>query len=247
MPDWLTGTVTANRQWTERLFSLRFSAPMDSFKAGQFVRIALDIDGETVARPYSLVNAPGEAEFEIFFNIVHEGPLTPRLALMKPGDNFRVADRPYGFLTIDEVPESRHLWMLATGTGVGPFISIMKSGDAWRRFEKVVLVYSVRTATELAYQDEIAKAQTLHDEQLSFLPLVTREPLEGAINMRVTAAIESGKLEKRAGITMNAQDSHVMMCGNSAMIADVTELLKSRDMRKHLRREPGHITTEKYH
>lgn len=247
MPDWLTSTVTANRQWTERLFSIRFSAPMDSFKAGQFVRVALDIGGETVARPYSLVNAPGEPEFEIFFNIVHEGPLTPRLALMKPGDSIRVADRPYGFLTVDEVPEARHLWMIATGTGVGPFISIMKSGDAWRRFEKVVLVYSVREATELAYRDEIAKAQTLYDEQLSFLPLVTREPLEGTINMRVTAAIESGELEKRAGITMNAQDSHVMMCGNSAMIADVTELLKSRGMRKHLRREPGHITTEKYH
>ena len=247
MPDWLTGTITENRQWTERLFSLRFNAPIGNFKAGQFVRVGLEIDGEIVARPYSLVNAPGEPEYEIFFNIVPGGPLTPRLAAMGQGDEIRVADKPYGFLTIDEVPAVKHLWMLATGTGVGPFISMLKSEDTWSRFEKVVLVYSVRTARELAYRDEIANLHKLYRQQLSFLPLVTREPLEGAINMRVTAAIECGELEQHVGLSIKAEDSHVMMCGNSAMIADVTELLKSRSMRKHLRREPGHITTEKYH
>ena len=247
MADWLTGKITKNRQWTERLFSLRFTAPIESFRAGQFIRVALEIEGEIVARPYSLVNAPAEPEFEIFFNIVPGGPLTPRLAAMQQGDLIRVAEKPYGFLTIDEVPAARHLWMLATGTGVGPFISMLKSEDTWEKFEKIVLVYSVRSAQELAYQDEIANINKLYQKQLSFLPLVTREPHEGAINMRVTAAIESGELEQRADILMNAEDSHVMMCGNSAMIADVMELLKSRNMRKHLRREPGHITTEKYH
>ena len=135
----------------------------------------------------------------------------------------------------------------ATGTGVGPFISIIKSEEAWQRFEKIVLVYSVRTAQELAYQDLITDVGKQYHQQLSYVPLVTRELLEGAINKRVTDAIESGELEQQAGISMSPEDSHVMMCGNSAMIADVIELLKSRDMRKHLRREPGHITTEKYH
>ncbi len=247
MAEWLKGSITENRQWTERLFSLRFSAPLDKFKAGQFVRIALEVDGELVARPYSLVNSPGEAEFEIFFNIVHEGPLTPRLATLRRGDEIRVADKPYGFLTIDEVPAAGNLWMLATGTGVGPFISIIKSDEAWQKFDKIVLAYSVRNARELAYQDIIGAVQGQNTEQFSYLPLVTREALEGGLNMRITDAIASGELEKRAGITINADDSHVMMCGNSAMIADVTELLENRHMRKHLRREPGHITTEKYH
>lgn len=247
MADWLTGTITENRPWTERLFSLRFTAPLGGFKAGQFVRIALEIDGELVARPYSLVNAPHEAEFEIFFNIVEEGPLTPRLATLQSGDEIRVADKPYGFLTLDEVPPARHLWMLATGTGVGPFISIMKSGEPFERFEKTVLVYSVRAARELAYQEIIHSANAQGEQDFTFLPLVTREAHEGAMNMRVTDAIASGELEKQAGITINANDSHVMMCGNSGMITDVSELLKSRSMRKHMRREPGHITTEKYH
>ncbi len=211
------------------------------------MRIALEIDGEVVARPYSLVNSPNEPEFEIFFNIVPDGPLTPRLANLKQGDVIKVTEKPYGFLTVDEVPAAKHLWMLATGTGVGPFISILKSEEAWQRFEKVVLVYSVRTAQELAYQDTITEVSKQYHQQLSFVPLVTREVLEGVINRRVTDAIASGELEQQAGIIMSPDDSHVMMCGNSAMITDVVELLKSRNMRKHLRREPGHITTEKYH
>jgi len=247
MPEWIEGRITQNRQWTERLFSLRFSAPIGDFRAGQFVRVALELDGEIVARPYSLVNAPAEAENEIFFNIVPEGPLTPILSTLQPGDVIKLANKPYGFLTVDEVPAAKHLWMLATGTGVGPFISILKSEDAWRRFEKVVLVYSVRTVQELAYRDVIADVSRQHQQQLSFVPLVTREVLEGAINKRVTDAILSGELEQQAGISMSPENSHVMMCGNSAMITDVMELLKSRNMRKHLRREPGHITTEKYH
>ena len=247
MPDWIEGRVTGNRQWTERLFSLRFRADIGDFKPGQFVRVALELDGEIVARPYSLVNSPGEPEFEIFFNIVAEGPLTPRLAAMRQGDVIRVAKKPYGFLTIVEVPAAKHLWMIATGTGVGPFVSILKTGEAGQRYEKVVLAYSVRTAQELAYLDVIAEAGNKYQQQLSFIPLVTREQLEGAINKRVTDAIVSGELEQQAGISMSPEDSHVMICGNSAMITDVMELLKSRNMRKHLRREPGHITTEKYH
>lgn len=247
MADWLNGRVTGSREWAQGLFSLRFHAPIDSFKAGQFVRVALEIDGAIVARPYSLVNAPGESEFEIFFNIVQDGPLTPRLASLREGDALLVAGKPYGFLTIDEVPAARHLWMLATGTGVGPFISILKSGAALERFEKIVLVYSARTVRELAYQDVLAEIGQRYRGQFTFVPLVTREKCDGIINRRVTAALETGELEAKAGATINAADSHVMMCGNSAMINDVTELLKTRNMRKHLRREPGHITTEKYH
>jgi len=247
MPDWIEGEIIENRKWTDELFSLRFIAPIGNFKAGQFVRIALEIDGEVVARPYSLVNSPGESELEVFFNIVPEGPLTPRLASMQQGDVIKVAEKAYGFLTIEEVPDTRHLWMLATGTGVGPFISILKSDNAWQKFEKVVLVYSVKTARELAYQDVIADIGRQYQQQLSFVPMVTRELIEGAINKRITNALESGELEQAAGIRISPDESHVMMCGNSEMIADVTELLKTRDMRKHLRREPGHITTEKYH
>ena len=247
MTDWLEGRVTRNHQWSERLFSLMIDAPLDTFTPGQFVRFALDIDGEEVARPYSLVNSPDEPELEIYFNIVPGGPLTPRLAQMQPGDEIRVASKSFGFLTIDEIPESRHLWMLATGTGIGPFLSILKCEQVWQRFEKVVLAYSVRTAEELAYLDLIDRIRNSYQPNFLFIPFVTREQVPNAINSRITDAIRNDSFEQRAGITLNREDSHVMMCGNSAMISDVSDLLKARGMRKHLRRKPGHITTEKYH
>jgi ferredoxin--NADP+ reductase len=247
MAGWLDGVVVENRQWSERLFSLRINSPLAGFKAGQFVRVALDIDGERVARPYSLVNAPGEQPLEIYFNIVEQGPLTPQLAVIRPGDAIQVTDKASGLLVIDEVPQCRHLWMLATGTGIGPFLSSLKTAQPWQRFEKVVLGYSVRTRDELGYMDTIERLQLQHPEQFCFVPFVTRERVADAFNARITEALDSGGFERRSGIVISPDDSHVMMCGNSAMISQVSELLHTRGLRKHLRREPGHITTEKYH
>ncbi|HEB81643.1 MAG TPA: ferredoxin--NADP reductase [Gammaproteobacteria bacterium] len=247
MANWLTGNVVEKIQWNSRLYSLRIEADLADFKAGQFIRVALDIDGERVARPYSLVNRPGEGSLEIFFNIVPEGPLSPRLAALEAGDEIFVAERANGFLTIDEVPESRHLWMLATGTGVGPFLSILKAGECWQRFDKVVLAYSVRDSSELAYRRQIAEIEEARPQQFRFIPCITRESVEDCLNERIPAAIESGNLEKNAGIRISRDDSHIMMCGNSAMITSVSELLQQRGLKKHLRREPGQVTVEKYH
>lgn len=245
--DWLSGKIIEKNQWNERLFSLRIKAEFDDFTSGQFVRVALDIDDERVARPYSLVNVPGDELIEIYFNIVPGGPLSPKLAELEVNDEVFVTNKANGFLTVDEVPECRHLWLLATGTGVGPFLSILKSDAVWQRFEKVVLAYSVRDSSELAYREQIAEIEKQHAEQFVFVPFVTREEVTGAMNQRITACIEDGSFEERAGISINENDSHVMMCGNSAMISNVTECLEKRGMRKHRRREPGHLTTEKYH
>ena len=247
MADWLTGKIIEKIQWSERLFSLRIRAEFRGFNAGQFVRVALDINGERVARPYSLVNVPGDETLEIYFNIVPEGPLTPELAKLEMNDEVFVTDKANGFLTVDEVPDCKHLWLLATGTGVGPFLSILKGDEVWRRFDKVVLGYSVRDFSELSYQQQISDIETEHGSQFTYVPFVTREKVEGIINQRITASIEDDSLEKIAGININENDSHIMMCGNSAMISSVTECLEKRGLRKHRRREPGHITTEKYH
>lgn len=247
MANWLKGVVVENYQWTDRLFSLRIKAPLNEFIAGQFMRVALDIEGEQVARPYSLVNAPGEDLLEIYFNIVEGGPLTPKLAALKAGDEVQVADKASGFLTINEVPEVDYLWLMATGTGVGPFLSSLKTGEPWQRFRRVVLGYSVRSIKELSYRDTISRLLEEHPDQMKFVPFITREIMEGGINSRITTAIENGELEGIAGIPLLPGSSHVMMCGNSGMIAEVSKLLEERGMRRHRRREPGHITTEKYH
>jgi ferredoxin/flavodoxin---NADP+ reductase len=247
MANWLQGKIIENRQWNERLFSLRIAASIPEFKAGQFVRIGLEIEGEIVARPYSLVNAPHEPALEVFFNIVPEGPLSPLLAKLQKSDTIQVAEKASGFMVVDEIPECKHLWLFATGTGVGPFLSILKTEQPWQRFEKVVLAYSVRTQSDLVYADLMQSLVAQHGAQLSFVPLVTRESVPDTLSMRIPAAIQSGALEERAGIVLSAEDSHVMMCGNSAMITEVSTLLEARNMRRHRRREPGHITTEKYH
>ena len=247
MADWLTGKVVEKIQWNERLFSLRIQVEFENFEAGQFVRLALDIDGERVARPYSLVNIPADKYLEVYFNIVAEGPLTPKLAELEAGDEVFVTDKANGFLTIDEVPDCKYLWLLATGTGVGPFLSILKGEKVWQRFEKIVLAYSVRDLSELSYQKQISAMTKQHVEQFTFAPFITREKVAGAMNQRISAGIEDGSIEKRTGIDINKSDSHIMMCGNSAMIASVTQCLEKRGLRKHRRREPGHITTEKYH
>lgn len=245
--DWLSGEVVEKTQWNERLFSLRIRAEFKDFISGQFVRVALDIDDERVARPYSLVNKPGDDLIEIYFNIVPEGPLSPKLAELNVGDEIFVTDKANGFLTIDEVPECRHLWLLATGTGVGPFLSILKSSKAWQRFDKIILAYSVRDSSELSYKEQIEEIEKQHANQFVFVPFITREEVEGAMDKRITSCLEDGSFEKRAGITISENASHIMMCGNSAMISSVTEHLEARGLRKHRRREPGHITTEKYH
>jgi len=247
MADWLDGKIIEKIRWNDRLFSLRLRSDLGSFLAGQFVRVALDIDGERVARPYSLVNKPGDEYLEIYFNIVPEGPLSPRLAELEVGDNIFVSDKPSGFLTIEEVPECKHIWLAATGTGVGPFLSILKGDDVWQRFEKVVLAYSVRDLSELAYQEQIDTISEQHDGKFSFVPFITREKVDGVFNKRIPDAIEDGSLEGKVGVNINDADSHVMMCGNSEMISSVSACLEQRGMRKHRRREPGHITTEKYH
>ena len=247
MANWLDGKVIDNRRLTDELTSLIIDAPLKIFESGQFVRIGLEQDGEIVARPYSLVNTDDETYLEVYFNIVDEGPLSPRLFALKAGDAVLVANNPSGFLTVSEVPECKHLWMIATGTGIGPFLSILKNEAVWQRFEKVVLCYSVSLGEELAYQGLIQQIAEQHGAKFSFVPIVTRESFADAMTRRVPALMQDGSLEQRASIEINADDSHVMMCGSKDMIADVSETLISRGMKKHRRRDPGHFTTEKYH
>lgn len=247
MAEWVEATVVERRDWNDDLISLRFKAALEPFKAGQFIRVGLDIEGERVGRPYSLVNAPYEDLNEIYFNIVEEGPLSPRLARLQPGDRLWAVPKPSGLLTLDEVPEARHLWLLATGTALGPFLSILKTPAPWERFETIVLGHSVRRHSELTYQDSIRRLREAHGDQLRFVPFITREPCGEHLGQRIPACIESGSLEAKTGLELKPEDSHVLLCGNSAMLQDTLAVLEKRGLRRHRRREPGHIGMEKYH
>lgn len=247
MAEWLDATVTEKVQWTDTLFSIRFEADLPTFKAGQFARVALDIDGERVARPYSLVNAPHETPNDIYFNIVPEGPLTNRLVALEPGDRFYVANTLSGVMTLDQVPARDQLWLMATGTALGPFLSMLKTQQPWEQFRDVVVCHSVRYAEELNYAETREAIQEAHADQMRFIPLVTRESHPGSLATRIPQAIRDGTLEAQAGLTIEPERAHVMLCGNSDMIEDTHAVLEERGLKRHRRRDPGHITTEKYH
>ncbi|HEY9379899.1 MAG TPA: ferredoxin--NADP reductase [Burkholderiales bacterium] len=246
MSKWIEGTVIGQKQWTERLFSLQVKAELPGFEAGQFAKLALAVDGEMVGRPYSFVNAPKERPYEFYYIVVPGGPLTPRLAKLEYLDNIYLAPNPSGFLVLSEVPDAEHLWMLSTGTGLGPFLSILKTDAPWRRFKKIVLVHAVRHGVELTYRDQIERLLAEHPEQLRMVSFVSREEHQGALSGRIPEAIADGRLEKAVGLEMSTHSSHVMLCGNPAMVSSVTEMLKTRGMKKHRRRDVGHITSENY-
>lgn len=246
MSKWLEGQVVDQKQWTERLFSVLIDAPVEPWKAGQFGRIGLHIDGADVMRPYSFVNSPQEQPLEFYYITVDGGPLTARLPHMKAGDKILVAPKASGFLVLAEVPASQNLWLLSTGTALGPFLAICKTEEAWGRFNNIVLVHAVRHAEELSYQDQITAIAERRGNAFSFVPFVSREDTSYAIKGRVPAAIEQGLLQSRTGVQLLPEKSQVMICGNPEMVKDTQALLEVRGFRRHKRREPGHIHVETY-
>lgn len=243
---WVEGRVQELHRWTDKLYSVRIDAGVDVFAAGQFTKIGLVINDELVGRPYSFVNAPHETPLEFYFVTVPEGPLTNRLVELQPGDPIEVSRRASGFLTLDEVPEAADLWLLSTGTAIGPFLSILKTQQVWERFQRVVLVHAVRLAEELSFAETIQSLNTTRAGRFQYLPFVSRETTDFALSGRVPDAIQEGILEERAGFEITANDSQVMICGNPAMVKETSETLQARGLVRNRRRTPGHISVENY-
>ena len=241
---WFEAKVLDNRHWTDTLFSLRVAGPALAFEAGQFVRIALDIDGERIARPFSFVNPPADPVHEFYGIVVPEGPLSPRLARLEPGDPLYVAPNPAGFLVLSEIPDAETLWLVSSGTGIAPFLSIVRTEPPWRRFKNVVLVHAVRHAKELVYREIIEELVT--QRQLRHVSFVSREPHAGSLSGRIPAAVRDGRLEQAAGLKIAPESSQVLLCGNPDMLKDATAALVERGLRKHRRRNPGQISVESF-
>jgi ferredoxin--NADP+ reductase len=246
MSKWVEGRVVAQKRWAGLLYSLQVEAELAPFQAGQFTKLALAGDGEMVGRPYSFVNAPESRPHEFYYVVLPDHPLTPRLCKLAAGDSVYLAPQAAGFLTLAEVPAGEHLWLLATGTALGPFLSILGTEAPWQRFERVVLVHAVRHAEDLSYQDQIGSLLARRAGQFGFVPVVSREPSDSALTGRIPKAIEDGRLEARAGIKLDAQSSRVMVCGNPAMVTDTVHALLQRGLKKHRRRDPGQISVENY-
>lgn len=242
----IKGKVESVKRWTDSLFSLRAEADLPPFAAGQFIRLGLPIEGKEHLRSYSFVNAPAERPYEFYFVEVEDGPLTARLPLLRAGDEVLFAPRPAGYLTLSEVPQAEQLWMLSTGTAIGPFLSILKEEEVWRRFPEIVLAHAVRRAEELSYSERIRALVEKGGGRLRFAPFVSREESPGAFSGRIPAALSSGALPSWAGLELSPEKSQFMLCGNPKMVADTSDTLKEMGFARNRRRAPGHITVENY-
>jgi ferredoxin--NADP+ reductase len=152
-----------------------------------------------------------------------------------------VAPNPAGFLVLSEVPDAETLWLISTGTGIAPFISILRTETPWRRFRNVVLVHAVRHARELVYRDVVQQMPSLR-----YISVVSREDAPGSLSGRIPALVRDGRLEAAAGLKLAPETSQVMLCGNPDMLKDTSAVLVERGMRKNRRRTPGHITSESF-
>ena len=248
-----TVTVLSKTTWTPNLFSFTVSRP-DSFKftAGQFVRLGVNPSqlkyyqqvkasdevsnealNEDIFRAYSIVSSPFDEVLEFFSIVIPDGAFTSQLQHLQVGDELLLNTMPFGFLTLAryQKPLPKDLWLLATGTGLAPFLSMLQDLKTWEDYEHIVLAYSARSTDELAYVEQIERLQddfgSLVDNpaKLIFIPIVTRETVDGALSERLPKLLLEGTLQARAGIDLDVDTTHVMLCGNPDMVDDTKEAL----------------------
>lgn len=224
--------------------TLRLAASA-AFRPGQFMNLGLHLPSGFVSRSYSLASVPGQP-LEVLLARVGEGALTPALFELREGASVWLDPKPQGFFTFDYVPPHRELWLLATGTGLGPFLSMLRSGAAFERAQRVILVHGTRGPTELAHRRELEALASERGPVFRYVPVLSREPEPGLLQGRLTQVLTSGELERQVETKIAAESAHVMLCGNPSMIDDVIAILAARGLRRHRQRTPGHITTEKY-
>ncbi|HLU20753.1 MAG TPA: ferredoxin--NADP reductase [Pusillimonas sp.] len=264
-------TVLEVRSWVPgKLLSIVTTrSPAFDFVAGQFARLGLPADdtphaAPTIWRAYSMVTAPHQREHMEFYSIVvPEGEFSPRLAALKVGDAIYVDKTAFGFLTLERfAPEADisrisggDLWLLATGTGLSAYLSLLHDPATWKAFDNIVLIHGVRQVEELAYRDQILHwvehghpqlAGSSRPAKLRYLPIPTREPFGNMPQARLTQLIQNGQLEELAGLDLDPDRSKVMLCGNPDMLTEARALLKPRGFAVGRRGNPGNLALENY-
>ena len=250
-----------------QLFSLRVTRDPDyRFTPGQFARIGLPIAGGAESGPtpewraYSMVSRADEDALEFYSVVVPDGKFSPALARLVPGDTLLVDKTAFGFLTLERFVDGEDLWLIATGTGLSAYLSMLRDPTTWQRFSRVVLVHGVRHTGELAYRAELLDLVARHSGGqsglLTYLPVTSREAtnpfLFNALRpdllspARITSLLESGELEQRVGLSLDGARSRVMLCGNPAMVTDLRAMLGARGFAAGRRGVAGNLAVENY-
>ncbi len=246
--------ITYLKQWTDHLFTFR-TTRFDGFKfiPGQFARLGLQKeDGKFVWRPYSIVSADYDEELEFYSIVVPDGEFTQRLKDLKIGDDIFIDKTNYGLLTTDRFENGKDLWLLSTGTGLAPFISIMYDFQIWEQYEKVILVHCVREKEELAYQDlingffEHEYYADMVKDKLIYVKMVTRDKDGADLYGRITDSLRNNQLEDYLKIPITVENSRIMICGNPEMVDETRKILAGRGLTVSKRGNPGNMAVENY-
>ena len=251
LPD--AQTVTEVQHYTDRLFRFRVTRPASlRFRSGEFVMIGLPGEnGKPILRAYSIASPNWDEELEFYSIKVPDGPLTSRLQHIQVGDTIIVGKKPTGTILIDYLLPAKRLYMLSTGTGLAPFMSVIRDPETYEKFEEVILVHGVREVKELAYHDYITQELPQHEflgelvsKQLKYYPTVTREPFKN--QGRINDLIESGKLFADLGVpALNPLEDRVMLCGSPEMLASLKHILEQRDFEEGNTTRPGDFVIER--
>jgi ferredoxin/flavodoxin---NADP+ reductase len=245
-------TVTSVHHWNNSLFSFKTTRNRGlRFKNGHFTMIGLEIDNQPLMRAYSIASANHEDEMEFFSIKVMDGPLTKHLQKLQVGDQVLVGKKPVGTLIADHLLPAKNLYLLSTGTGLAPFMSIIKDPDIYQKYDNVILTHGVRHISDLAYQDFIANELPKNEyfgkqvkAKLRYYPTVTREPFRNT--GRLTTLIENGKLFADLNLPApNLNDDRFMLCGSPSMLKGLTDLLNARGFKEAKQGKKGHYVVER--
>ncbi|SMH56115.1 ferredoxin--NADP reductase [Azospirillum agricola] len=252
MSNLIKERVLSVHHWTDTLFTFTTTRdPSFRFLPGQFTMIGLEVEGRPLLRAYSLVSAHYEETLEFFSIKVPDGPLTSRLQHLKEGDTLLVNRKATGTLISDNLLPGRNLYLLSTGTGLAPFLSIIKDPEMYEKYDRVILTHGTRTVAELAYDELIQHALPENEffgeqvkEKLLYYPTVTREPFRNS--GRLTTLMETGKLYSDLGLPpLDAQHDRVMICGSPAMLAETSAMMDRQGFVMGTNAEPGSYIIEK--
>jgi len=244
--------VLSVRHWNDTLFSFTTTRNRGlRFKNGHFLMVGLEVEGRPLLRAYSVASPNYEEHLEFYSIKVQNGPLTSRLQHLQVGDEVLVNNKPVGTLVITNVLPGKRLYLLSTGTGLAPFLSIIRDPDTYERFEDIVIIHGVRHVNDLAYSDYIKNELPKHEfigeqvgRQLHYYPTVTREPFEH--QGRITELIESGRLAKDLGLPdLAPEHDRALVCGGPRMLEDIVALLEGRGFKEGSSHEPAEYTIER--
>ncbi|CAL4043659.1 Flavodoxin/ferredoxin--NADP reductase [Buchnera aphidicola (Phyllaphis fagi)] len=247
MTQWINARVIRIQKWTSNLFKLFLKSSILPFISGQFTKIAIINKNKYIQRAYSFVNDPKNKNLEFCITLIQNGIMSNKLYHLLKNQKILLSQHANGFFTIYEIPNCEILWMFSTGTAIGPFCSILQDGSQLKKFKKIILIHAVRYKRELIYSSLIKKLKKKYINQLIFQTIVSREYDKTSLIGRIPQLLHSNDLENQVGHIITPNTSHVMLCGNPNMVKETQlYLINNRSLKKHFRRNPGHISSEHY-